>query len=68
MRFLTLYWSKDLFIKDLVNECVSKKLKKCIHRSGASEWLKMEMTEMATYVMKVDKTGKVLKDMVGLVD
>ena len=49
-------YSKDQFIKDLVNECV-KDVKKCI-ASGASE-IGMDMTE-ATYAMKVDKTGKVL--------
>ena len=56
--------SKEQFIKDLVNECVTD-VKKCI-ASGAAE-VGMDMTE-ATYAMKVDKTGKVLKDMVGLVD
>jgi 5-methyltetrahydropteroyltriglutamate--homocysteine methyltransferase len=57
-------YSKNQFIKDLVSEC-AKDVKKCI-ASGATE-VGMDMTE-ATYAMKVDKTGKVLKDMVGLVD
>ena len=57
-------YPKEQFIKDLVNEC-AKDIKKCI-ASGATE-VGMDMTE-ATYAMKVDKTGKVLKDMVGLVD
>ena len=57
-------YSKDQFIKDLVKEC-AKDVKKCI-ASGATE-VGMDMTE-ATYAMKVDKTGKVLNDMVELVN
>jgi 5-methyltetrahydropteroyltriglutamate--homocysteine methyltransferase len=57
-------YSKEQFINDLVNECVTD-VKKCI-ASGAAE-VGMDMTE-ATYAIKVDPTGGVLKSMVGLID
>ena len=57
-------YSKEQFVNDLVNECVTD-VKKCI-ASGAAE-VGMDMTE-ATYAIKVDPTGGVLKSMVGLID
>ena len=57
-------YTKDQFLADVVNECV-KDIKKCI-ASGASE-IGMDMTE-ATYALKVDPSGGVLKNMNSLID
>ncbi|UJF25120.1 hypothetical protein L0B52_02955 [Suttonella sp. R2A3] len=57
-------YSKAQFTEDLVNEC-AKDIKKAI-AAGASE-VGLDMTE-ATYAQKVDSSGALLKQMVGLVN
>ena len=57
-------YSKSQFLSDVVSECI-KDIKKCIS-SGASE-VGMDMTE-ATYALKVDPSGGVLKDMNNLIN
>ena len=57
-------YSKEKFISDVINECV-KDIKKCIN-AGAAE-VGMDMTE-ATYALKVDPTGAVLREMVDLIN
>ena len=57
-------YPKEKFISDVINECV-KDIKKCIN-AGAAE-VGMDMTE-ATYALKVDPTGAVLREMVDLIN
>jgi len=57
-------YSKEQFTCDLVNEC-AKDIKKCV-ASGAAE-VGLDMTE-ATYAQKVDSSGKLLKEMVSLLN
>lgn len=57
-------YPKEKFISDVISECV-KDVKKCI-KTGAAE-IGMDMTE-ATYALKVDPSGAVLREMVDLIN